>query len=221
MPNHKRFIVLGLGTFGTALAQRLHKNSCRVTGVDMRKERVEDLKDILYEAVIGDATDRDLLETLSVKTADAVFISLGENIARSLLATLHCKELGAHRIIVKGVTEEHGKLLKYLKVERIVFPEIDVAHELADRMTWPNYLDLLRIGQDHIVVEMAVPQSLDGRTLEEANLRRRYGVFVVGLKDMLTDKLEMLPDGQVRLRSSHMLLVVGKESDVNRLRELT
>lgn len=216
----KRFIVLGLGTFGAALASRLFENDCRVTGVDVDRERVEELKNVLYEAVIGDTTSREVLEQLSMKTADAVFVSLGEDIARSLLATLHCKELGAKRIIVKGVTPEHGKLLQHLGVERIVFPETEVARELADRMTWPNMLDFLPIDQDHSIVELAVPQELEGKTLAEADLRRRMGVVVVGLKDVLTGKFEIFPGGDSRLNDSQLLLVVGKQDDLARLRKL-
>jgi trk system potassium uptake protein TrkA len=220
MAETKRFVVIGLGSFGTALATRLHKNDCRVTGLDLRKDRVEILKNELYEAVIGDATEREVLEHLSLREAHAVFISLGENIARSLLATLHCKELGARRIIVKGVTKEHGKLLKHLGVERVVFPEIEVATELADRMTWPNILDFLPIDPDYSIVEIAVPESWSGQTLAEANLRRRYNVWVVGLKDVLSGKLEIFPDADFRLNSSQLLLVVGRQTDLNRLREL-
>jgi len=220
MAETKRFVVIGLGSFGTALATRLHKNDCRVTGLDLRKDRVEMLKNDLYEAVIGDATEREVLEHLGLRESHAVFISLGENIARSLLATLHCKELGARRIIVKGVTKEHGKLLKHLGVERVVFPEIEVATELADRMTWPNILDFLPIDPDYSIVEIAVPESWSGQTLAEANLRRRYNVWVVGLKDVLSGKLEIFPDADFRLNSSQLLLVVGRQTDLNRLREL-
>ena len=105
----KRFIVIGLGRFGSTLARRLATNGCLVTAIDSRREIVEELKDVLYEGVIGDATDRDTLEHLSLKEADAVFISLGTTIVPSLLATLHAKELGAKYLIVKGLDEEHAR----------------------------------------------------------------------------------------------------------------
>jgi trk system potassium uptake protein TrkA len=221
MAETKRFVILGLGTFGTALALRLYENQCRVTGMDLRKEHVESLKNVLYEAVIGDATEREVLEQLSLGTAHAVFISMGEDIARSLLATLHCKELGARRIIVKGVTKEHGKILKHLGVERVVFPESEVATELADRMTWPNVLDFLPIDPEYSIVEYAVPDSLAGQSLKDANLRRRYGVWVIGLKDVLSGKLEIFPDADVLLNTDQLLLVVGKQAELKQLRELT
>jgi trk system potassium uptake protein TrkA len=220
MADRKRFVVLGLGSFGTALATQLSENGCRVTGVDQDTERVEELKRVLHEAIIGDSTELELLQHLDLASAQAVFISLGESIEPSLLTTLHAKECGAKRIIVKGVTTDHGKILQRLGVERVIFPEIEVAKELADRMTWPNVLDYLPIDDEHSMLELAVPDSLAGQTLREADLRRRFGVSVVGLKDALTGKLAVFPEPELRLSGDQLLLVVGRQEGVNRLREL-
>jgi trk system potassium uptake protein TrkA len=216
----KKFIMLGMGSFGTALATKLAANGCRVTGIDGRPERLEAVKNLIHEAVIGDATDREVLESLPIRDATAVFISLGENISQSLLATLHVKELGARNVIVKGVTKEHGKILEHLGVDRVVFPEEEVARELADRMTWPNVLDYLPIDPEYSVAEVAMPGSLSGKTLAEANLRSRIGVHVMGLKDVMKGKFEMFPDGKTKLLEDQVLLVVGREAEIATLREL-
>jgi trk system potassium uptake protein TrkA len=216
----KKFIMLGMGSFGTALATKLAANGCRVTGIDGRPERLEAVKNLIHEAVIGDATDREVLESLPIRDATAVFISLGENISQSLLATLHVKELGARNVIVKGVTKEHGKILEHLGVDRVVFPEEEVARELADRMTWPNVLDYLPIDPEYSVAEVAMPSSLSGKTLAEANLRSRIGVHVMGLKDVMKGKFEMFPDGKTKLLEDQVLLVVGRETEIAALREL-
>jgi len=219
-PTGRNFIMLGMGSFGTALSRKLAANGCRVTGVDGRRERLDAVKNEIHEAVIGDCTDRELLENLPIRDATAVFISLGENISQSLLATLHVKELGARNVIVKGVTKEHGKILEHLGVDRVVFPEEEVARELADRMTWPNVLDYLPIDPEYSVAEVAMPDSLAGRTLAEADLRNRFGVNVMGLKDVMQGKFEMFPDGKTRLLDDQVLLVVGREKDLARLREV-
>jgi trk system potassium uptake protein TrkA len=221
MAEIKHFVVLGLGSFGKALATQLCKNGCRVTGVDVQRERVESLKTLLYEAVIADVTDREALEQLSIKNAHAVFISLGEDLEPSLLATLHAKELGARRIIVKGITTEHGKILQRLGVERVIFPETEIATELADRMTWPNVLDFMPIDPEYSFAEITSPQVLVGKTLREAELRKKYGIWVVGVKDALTGKLQIFPDGELRLSDDQLLVVVGKQTALKRLRELT
>jgi trk system potassium uptake protein TrkA len=216
----RNFIMLGMGSFGTALSRKLAANGCRVTGVDGRRERLDAVKNDIHEAVIGDCTDRELLENLPIRAATAVFISLGENISQSLLATLHVKELGARNVIVKGVTKEHGKILEHLGVDRVVFPEEEVARELADRMTWPNVLDYLPIDPEYSVAEVAMPESLAGKTLAEAELRNRFGVNVMGLKDVMKGKFDMFPDAKTKLLDDQVLLVVGREKDLARLREL-
>jgi trk system potassium uptake protein TrkA len=218
MAETKRFVVIGLGTFGSALAQRLSTNGCRVTGLDSDKALVDEMKDVLYEAVIGDATMRDTLEHLPVADASVVLISLGEDITRSLLAALHAKELGARRIIVKGVTQEHGRLLKSLGVERVVFPEIEIAQSLADRLSWPSVVDFLPIDPDYSFVQVAVPDSFSGRTLQQLDLRRRYGIWIVGVKDALSGSLHMFPDGDYQVGVDQLFLVVGKQQDLQKFR---
>ena len=216
----RRFVMLGMGTFGTAMARRLAVNGCQVIGVDSRRDRLEAVKNEIHECVIGDATDREVLENLPLRGASAVFISLGETISRSLLATLHVKELGARQVVVKGVTKEHGKILEHLGADRVVFPEEEVAKQLADKMTWPNVLDFLPIDPEYSVAEVAMPSSLSGRTLAEADLRNRIGVQVMGIKDVLSGKLDMFPDGRRKLLEDQVLLVVGRAEELEALREI-
>jgi trk system potassium uptake protein TrkA len=216
----RRFVMLGMGSFGTALSRRLAANGCHVIGVDSRRERLEAVKNEIHECVIGDATDREVLENLPLRDASAVFISLGETISRSLLAMLHVKELGARQVVVKGVTKEHGKILEHLGADRVVFPEEEVAKQLADKMTWPNVLDFLPIDPEYSVAEVAMPSSLSGRTLAEANLRNTIGVHVMGIKDVLSGKLDMFPDGRRRLLDDQVLLVVGRAEELQALREI-
>jgi trk system potassium uptake protein TrkA len=220
MADHKHFVVIGLGSFGGALAERLSENGCRVTGMDTSKERVESLKDVLYEAVIGDAQESESVAHLPVATAHAVFISMGEDITRSLLATLHAKELKAKQVIVKGVTDEHARILKCLGVDRVIFPETEIARQLADRMTWPNVLDFLPIDPDYSFLEVAAPDTCAGKTLQDLDLRKRFNVWVVGVKDALTGKLEMFPGGEYTLSADQVLLVIGKQTDVNRMSDM-
>ena len=178
------------------------------------------VKNSIHEAIIGDATDRELLENLPIKDSTSVFISLGETISRSLLATLHVKELGARDVVVKGVTKEHGKILSHLGANRVVFPEEEVAKELADKSSWPNVLDFLPIDPEYSVVEITVPESLEGKTLAEADLRNSVGVFVLGLRDVMQGRFQMFPEGRTKLIQDQILLVIGREEELARLREM-
>jgi trk system potassium uptake protein len=222
MAQKRLFVVLGLGTFGSALAERLSKNGCRVTGVDANRDRVDNLKDVLYEAVVGDVSARDTLTDLSLNTIDAVFISLGErqNITPSVLATLHCRELGAKRIIVKGLSRDHARILDALGVDRVVFPETEIARALADRMTWPNVLDFMPIDPEYSFVELAIPDSMVGRTLRETDLRRRYNIFVIGVKDVLTGKLSLFPEPEFTFGADQLMVVVARQEELKRFRDV-
>jgi trk system potassium uptake protein TrkA len=221
MATKRHFVVLGLGTFGEALARRLAKNGCRVTGVDLDKPKVDSLKDVLYEAIIADVTQFAALEHLDIGRAEQVFVSLGEggDMSPSLMAVLHAKELGARRLVVKGLSADHKKILEKMGVERVVFPESEIAVELADRSTWPNVLDYLPIDPDYGLVEMAVPDSLVGKSLQEADLRRKYSIWVTAIKEALTGELNMFPDPTTRLTGDQILMIVGRHEDLKHLRE--
>ena len=111
-------------------------------------------------------------------------------------------------------------ILEHLGVDRVVFPEEEVARQLGDKMTWPNVLDFLPIDPDYSVAEVAMPGSLSGKTLAEANLRTVIGVHVMGIKDVLTGKFEMFPDGRRKLLEDQVLLVVGRADELQALRDL-
>ena len=113
-----------------------------------------------------------------------------------------------------------GKILKSLGVERVIFPEIEIATELADRMTWPNVLDFMPIDPEYSFAEITTPPSLAGKTLREADLRKSAGISVVGIKDAMTGKLQIFPDGEFKLSDDQMLVVVGRQTDLNKLREM-
>jgi trk system potassium uptake protein TrkA len=217
----KRFICLGLGTFGSAFAKRLCQHGFKVTGVDRSESTLITLRDHLFEAVIGDVTDRATLDELMLPNSDGVVISLGDNIERSILCALYAKELGAPRVFVKGVSNDHAKILRALGVERVIFPEVEMANEFADSLMWSNVLKLLQIDSDHAIVELAVPGSLVGKTLAEADLRRRYNVLVIAILDELTHSIDAAPSGDFRLLDNHALLVMGKMADLAKFRDLS
>jgi trk system potassium uptake protein len=219
-PKKLHFIVIGMGSFGSALARRLAGHGCRVTGLDADREKIAHVESVLYEPIIGDATDRATLEHLHLQDATAVVISLGEDITRSLLATLHVRALGAQRVIVKGVTKEHGQILKSLGVSRVIFPEEEMAEALGDRMIWPNIVDFLPIDPEYSFVEVALPDAFIGKTLGDLDLRKRHSVWVVGVKDALSGKLVMFPGGDFKLGVDQLLLLIGKQKDLTSIREL-
>lgn len=131
---HSRFVVIGLGRFGAALAQRLARHGHRVTGVDIDEEAVQAVEDCLANALVADGADEEVLKALDLPNAAAVFISLGDHANRSIVATMFALELGAERVIVKGIDALHAKILRKLGKVEVIFAEEAMARYVADHL---------------------------------------------------------------------------------------
>lgn len=131
---HSRFVVIGLGRFGSALARRLAKHGHRVTGVDLDEAAVQRVQDCLANALVADGADEEVLKALDLPDAAAVFISLGDHANRSIVATMYVLELGAPRVIVKGIDTLHAKILRKLGEVEVIFPEEAMARYVADHL---------------------------------------------------------------------------------------
>jgi trk system potassium uptake protein len=131
---HSRFVVIGLGRFGSALARRLAEHGHKVTGLDPEEEAVQRVQDSLENALVADGAEEEVLKTLDLPGAAAVFISLGDHANRSIVATMVALELGAPRVIVKGIDAMHAKILRKLGKVEVIFPEEAMARYLADHL---------------------------------------------------------------------------------------
>lgn len=131
---HSRFVVIGLGRFGSALAKRLAKHGHRVTGVDIEEQAVQAVEDCLANALVADGADEEVLKTLDLSNAAAVFISLGDHANRSIVATMFVLELGAQRVLVKGIDALHAKILRKLGKVEVLFAEEAMARYVADHL---------------------------------------------------------------------------------------
>jgi len=131
---HSRFVVIGLGRFGAALAQRLAKNGHRVTGVDIDEEAVQAVEDCLANALVADGADEEVLKALDLPNTTAVFISLGDHANRSIVATMFALEIGAPRVMVKGIDALHAKILRKLGKVEVFFAEEAMARYIADHV---------------------------------------------------------------------------------------
>lgn len=215
-----RYVVLGLGSFGGSLARRLAENGQRVTGADISERAVDAIKDDIYEAVVADATNADVLEELEVEHARAVIISLGDYLERSVLAALHVVELGATRILAKGINDDHKKILERIGVGEVVFPETSYAIQMADQFTWSNMLSRLALDEDFSIAELEVPERFVGRTLMELNLRRKQGIEVLAFRSAEDGNVQPIPDANRPIPEGCSLVVVASNDDLNKFREV-
>ena len=219
MPS-KRIVVIGLGNFGSSVAESLHARGHEVIAVDDDEAAVDRIAAHASRAAVGDGRSLQLLERLNARDADAGVVSTGDDIAASILATMALKDLGVRDIYVKVISVDHARVMDRIGVTETVFPERESALSLGTRMSGQALLNYVNIGPGFGIQEMAVPESWMGKTLRELKLRHQYSIGIIAVHDVLTDTMRPIPDPDEPLKDSDTLLVAGKEEDLAKLAQL-
>ena len=228
----KKFIVIGLGSFGLNLSKTLVANDCEVLGMDTDRELVQHAKDYISHAIIGDASNKEVLESLALKDFDAAIISIGgDDPAPSLLIAMYLKEIGIPRIIVRAISEDHGKILKMIGVSDVLYPEKEMAERLANTLSLKNALDYLPISDEYGIIEVPPPESFIGKSIKDLQISTRFGCQIIGLKtpgkngnpDDLSDNnffIKIAPAASDVIVQKSVMIVIGKHSDIERIQSL-
>jgi len=209
-----RFGVIGLGNFGHHVAKTLYEEGHEVIAVDADREHVQKIKDFTTVALVGDAASKEFLVTHGFADLAAVVVSTGERSHIATLITLYLKELKVPRIVVKAISEDHGRILEKIGATDIIFPEKDMAIRAAKALSTPNIIEHIPLGEDFSITEIAPPRSFIGKSLVELDLRNRYRITVLGIRDVLTEEFTALPPAQRLIRDSDILVLAGRPEDV-------
>lgn len=176
-----KFIVFGLGHFGSALAVRLTEMGHEVIGVDNKMARIEQLKNEITHTVCLNSTDKEAVSSLPLKDAHAVIVAIGEDEAASLLTTALLKQLNVKRIIGRIVSDLQKTVLTAMSIEEFVLPEEESAERLAMRLDLKEVIDSFKISEKYSIVEGLVPKKFVGMTVGEADFINGYQVLVLTL----------------------------------------
>lgn len=210
----KRFIVIGLGNFGSSVAESLHAKGHEVIAIDTDEAAVDQIGPRVSRAAVGDGRSLEMLERVGAKGADAGVVNTGDDIAASILTTMALHDLGIKDVYVKVVSRDHARVMERMDVTESIFPERESALSLATRMSGEAILNYVRLGTGFSIQEMAVPQAWNGQTLRQLELRRQYAVSVVAVHDVLTDEITSAPNPDAVLKESDTLLVAGRDEDL-------
>ncbi|MDQ1334588.1 MAG: trk/ktr system potassium uptake protein [Thermodesulfobacteriota bacterium] len=216
----KRFAVIGTGSFGYHVARALYENKNEVIAIDRNKDRVQAMEPFCTSAIVQDVTDMEALKSLGLDEMDAVIVSTGANIKPSILICFHLSRLGINRIIAKAEDDDHGEILIQLGATEIIRPGMDMARRLAMRLTSPNILEFLPLGEDYTIAQVEPPPSFIGKSLRELDLRKRYEVNIIAVKELDPERFVMVPDADFTVEEKDILIILGKESDLTKIRGL-
>jgi len=214
----KRVVVIGLGIFGSQLARHLYESGLDVIAIDKNKDVVQRIKDYSTKAVVADASEKEVLESIGVAENDVVVISFGEDLSASTLLTLHLKELKVRTIIVKVPNEDYKRILLKVGASEAIIPEREMANKVARSIISPNILEFLPISEDYTIVELAPPTAFIGKNLAELDLRKKYNLQVIAIRDVLANKMQLVPRASSVLKDSDVLVIIGREEDIRKVK---
>jgi trk system potassium uptake protein TrkA len=206
-----KFAVIGLGSFGFNVARTLYERGYEVVAIDKDKDRIEEAKSFSSHAVLTDASAKENLEALGIRDMDVVVVSLGSAMEASILTVLHLHELGIKRIVAKASTEDHGKILDAVGATEVINPEKDMAVRTALKLTSPHILECLPLMSGVSIEEVAPPERFIGKSLRELDLRNKYGIQVIAVRELIPERTVYVPRADFVIKDSDVLIVMGDE----------
>lgn len=206
-----RYAVIGLGKFGSWVARTLESLGHQVIAIEADGILIDRHAEFVSRAVQGDATDPVVLRGAGVAGVDAAVISMGENLAASILATVALRDLGVHDLYVKAAGDAEARALNALGVSEVIIPEKEAGVRLAHRMGATEVLDYLPLGEGHSIQEIAIPPAWVGRSLRTLDPRGQLGIQVIAVRCALTEAVHVPPDPDAVLKDSDALIVAGAD----------
>lgn len=220
-----KFIIIGLGNFGSTLGLRLVEDGHEVLGVDENLSIVNLFQDKLTHTICMDTTDELAVQRLPLSDTDVVIISIGEDVGASVTTTALIKKYCGTKIISRAISPVHHTILEAMGIKDIIHPEAEFADQLATRLIVNGALRTLVLDNKFEIIEISLPKNLEGVTVAEAGLREQYGISIVTIlkkqerRNMLGLKVEHdevvgVPRPDMVLQPRDTLVLFGKMQDI-------
>lgn len=223
-----KFIVIGLGYFGSTLATSLTEQGHEVIGIDKSWERIEELKNAVSHVMEMDSTNENALKSLPLDDTDAVIVAIGEDVGSSILTLSILKKLPVKRIIGRVISPIHQNILNQIGIEDTIHPEAETAYLVRSKLQINEAIRITEIDRQLVVAELFVPKKYIGHTLETINMEYRFNLKLLAVKPLPKEKglfpdikndyqADLSFDRNVVLKSKDILIVLGRQKDVIRL----
>ena len=203
----KSVLLIGLGRFGRHIAEQLNSLGHEVMAIDHNEERVNKVLPFVTNAQIGDSRNEAFLRTLGIPNYDVCIITIASDFQSSLETTSLVKELGGKLVIARAERDVQQKFLLRNGADEVVYPENQIARWMAIRYTSDHVLDYIEIDGDHAIFEIKVPKEWIGKTVGQIDIRRRYNVNIMGVRQ--NGKMSVSVTPETMLTEDKSLLVVG------------
>ena len=208
------FGIIGLGRFGTALAITLAEAGKEVIVVDQNEEKVKAMRQYTEYAFVCDNLSKATLSEVGIQNCDTVIVCIGSRIDTSILTTLNVVSLGVPHVISKATSQDQGAVLEKIGAE-VVYPERDMAIRLGKKLLSGNFLDFIFLDNDIEIQQVPVSGFIKGKTIQEINIRKKYGLNIIAIEHDQNTIIELSPD--YKLQSEDIIVVIGKVQNIRKL----
>lgn len=213
----KQIIVIGCGRFGTSVAKTLTKLGHDVMVIDNDPETVKELSEYVTSAVQMDAMDEASYKSVGIKNFDVAVVTIGSNIQASIMATVIVKDMGVPTVIAKAQNEIHGKVLKRVGADKVIYPERDMGVRVAYNLATPNILDVIEFSPDYSIIETVALEDWDCKSLKELKLSHTFGLTVIAIKTGETINISPFADDIIR--KGDVVVVLGNNENLKKIKE--
>ncbi len=210
----KSVLLIGLGRFGRHIAMKLNDLNQEVLAIDSNEERVNAVLPFVTSAQIGDSTNEEFLASLGIRNFDTCIVAIGDNFQNSLETAYLLKELGAKKVIARASRGVQEKFLLRNGADEVVYPEKQLAAWVAIRCTSQHILDYIELDQDYSIFELSVPAEWNGKSVLQLDIRRKYGINILGVREHGTLNMNVTPD--TVLGKGKSILVLGSQKAVQK-----
>ncbi len=216
MSINKSYAVFGLGRYGRSVAAELVRNGAEVLAVDSRESVVNAAIEDIPLCKCADVTDASVIKQLGISNFDVVIIAMASCLEASVMAATLCKEAGVETVIAKCSSEMHRKVLLRVGADKVVLPESESGTRLAKNLLSSGFVDVIELSKNVSMLELDILPSWEGKSLIELNLRRKYSVNVVAIKE--GDEVTVGIDPTRPLDKSMTLIVIADTSKLDKIK---
>lgn len=206
-------VVIGLGRFGSGVAEALVRLGHDVLAIDSSGETVQSLVNTLPHVVQADATDVEVLKQLGVGDFPHAVVSIGQNLEASVLTVLNLSQMGIKDIWAKANNQPHGRIAERVGAHHVVYPEADMGERVAHLVTG-KMMDFIEFDDGFAIAKTRAPRETHDKPLSESAVRQRHSVTVVGVKRRHQDFIYGRPETVIQ--AGDVLIVAGSTRDVER-----
>ena len=210
----KSILLIGLNNFGVYVARQLRELGHQVMAVDKREDRIDAVLPFVTDAQIGDSTSEPFLRSLGINNYDVCLVAIGNDFQGSLETASLLKELGAKLVVARADREVQEKFLLRNGADEVINPEKQIAEWAAIRYASNHILDYVKLDEDHAIFEITVPRDWVGKTVGEIDIRKRFGINIMAVKENGHMNLTVTPD--TVLSGNRTMLVLGEHRAIQR-----